>query len=250
MASEKLVGSQYAYKYVEYGFAIMGLKPLPQQTEKYRMIFDIWSFTVLTILEVYLPIAFVIAFLKNFNNLTPTEVLGSLALFFNLPTCGIKVIILIVNRWRIDKAKDMLEIMYTRCIQYEERLQIYKLVKRCDTFTILYVVAYLMTPTLMLITSVLSGHVPFNIYIPLLDWHESKRNLWIASLIEYVLLSTGISCCIFVDCMPFIFGLTVRGHMKLLIQRVEVLRNDPSCNEDENYEELVCCIMDHKLILE
>ncbi|KAL7728814.1 hypothetical protein ACLKA6_004168 [Drosophila palustris] len=38
--------------------------------------------------------------------------------------------------------------------------------------------------------------------------------------------------------------------MKLLIQRVEILRNDPESNEDNNYEELVQCIMDHKLILE
>ncbi|KAH8310469.1 hypothetical protein KR044_001529, partial [Drosophila immigrans] len=246
----KFLESQLAYKYVELGLAIMGLRPLPDQNPNYRMMFDFWSFTVLSVLEVYLPIAFVVAFVKNMDNITPDELLASLAMFFNLPACGIKVIILLTNRWRFDRAKDMLQTMYKRCEKYEERVQINKLVQRCDTFTILYTVAYLMTPTLMLISSVLSGRAPFNIYIPNLDWRESKRNLWIASFIEFVLLSMGISCCILVDCLPSIFGLTVRGHMKLLIERVENLRKDPKSNENDNYEELVLCIMDHRLIIE
>ncbi|KAM8706804.1 hypothetical protein ACLKA7_010978 [Drosophila subpalustris] len=86
-------------------------------------------------------------------------------------------------------------------------------------------------------------------YIPLLDWRRNKHHLWIASAIEFLCVQAAGCCCSLVDCMPFIFG-AVRDHMKLLIQRVEILRNDPESNEDNNYEELVQCIMDHKLILE
>lgn len=44
--------------------------------------------------------------------------------------------------------------------------------------------------------------------------------------------------------------MTIRGHIKLIIQRVEALRMNPDFSEQENFEQLVLCIKDHKLILE
>nr|XP_032289604.1 odorant receptor 59b-like [Drosophila virilis] len=51
------------------------------------------------------------------------------------------------------------------------------------------------------------------------------------------------------DTYPLIFLVMMRAHIDVLRNRIRNLRTDPHKTEAENYDELVCSIMDHKLIL-
>lgn len=52
------------------------------------------------------------------------------------------------------------------------------------------------------------------------------------------------------DCYPFLFGTTHRLHLELLQKRIERLRTNPEQSEEQDLEELIGYIQDHKLILE
>lgn len=249
-SDEKLLKSRYAFKYLEYAMIILGLRAPPTENWFLKLIFRIWSMINLWVLELYLPLAFILPFIWSFDEISSSELMGSMVMFFNIPAASIKVLIFLSNIWRVDKLKETMDVMYERCESEEERLEVQTFTNRCGKISKFYIFAYVMAPTLMFFSSVLSGHAPFNLYNPFIDWHQSTKNLWIASTIEYLVVLQAVSYNIIVDCFPFLFGMTVRGHIKLVIQRVEVLRMNPNISEHDNFEQLVLCIKDHKLILE
>lgn len=246
----KLLQPQDVYNYLEYGMKILALRQPPELNPNYHKIYQFWGYIVKGIVAVYTPIAFALPFWKGFDTMTPNEIVGILVILFNVPAISMKLIILLINAWRIDKAKKLLADMYKRCFSHEERLQVHVFTSRCHVVTYLYVTMYIMVPTLKFLSSVLSGYSPFNLYNPFIDWRESTKNLWITSTFDYLILFPPNFCNIIVDSMPFIFGLTVREHLKLLIKRVQKLRKNVDVKEQQHYEELVLCIKDHKLILE
>lgn len=246
----KLLKSPEAYKYLERGIAILCLRLPPNLKPEYRKVCQLWGFVVKFIAIPYAPTAFIFSFLKDFDKITSSEFVGMSVIFFNVPAISLKLIILLTNFWRIDKAKDLLDEMYKRCESQEERVQVHGFVRRCHTITYIYSVAYVMVPTMKFFSSVLSGNSAFNLYNPFIDWRESSKNLWLSSTIDSIILLPVVLCNIIVDTMPFVFGFTVREHLKLIIKRVQELRNNPDSTEQQNFEELVLCIKDHKLIVE
>ncbi|XP_034665095.1 odorant receptor 98a-like [Drosophila subobscura] len=152
--------------------------------------------------------------------------------------------------WRFYKAKDILGRMDERCIGLSERIEVHRWAARCNIVYLFYLVIYSTYAILTFLTATLSGTVPWNIYNPFFDWHGSTRNLWIASFFEF----SAAECLAFqtgmLDVFPILFGLMLRAPIKLLIQRVDKLCSDPVKRDDENIEDLVNCIKDHKLILE
>lgn len=246
----KLFKSPEAYKYLENYIEIMGLRQPSDLKPEYHKIYKIWGFLVKFIFIPFVPALFILSFVKDFNKITPNELIGMSVIFFNLPGISVKLMILMTNFWRLSKSKELLDAMYLRCVSHEERLQVHGITKFCHSISNLYTLAYVMVPTIKCFSSVLSGFSPFNLYNPFIDWRESTKNLWITATIDSVLLMPLVFCGIIVDCMPFIFGITVREHLKLLIKRVQKLRENPEVTEQQNFEELVLCIKDHKLILE
>ncbi|KAH8409651.1 hypothetical protein KR222_000275, partial [Zaprionus bogoriensis] len=246
----KYLECQDVYKYLEYGMRLMGLRRSTDLNPAYYRLHQCWGLFVVGITVVYLPLGYVLSFLKDFNTMTANELVGILVLFLNVPAISMKLIILLFNIWRIDGAKGLLVAMYQRCESPAERTQVHGFTSRCHLVTYLYVGAYLMVPTLMYFSSVLSGYAPFNLYNPFIDWRESTQKLWMASTIEYSLVFIAVSCNIIVDCVPFIFSFTVRELLKLLIERVRQLREKADATEAQVFEELVLCVKDHKLILE
>lgn len=77
------------------------------------------------------------------------------AIFFNVPAISLKLIILLTNFWRIDKAEDLLDVMYKRCLSHEERVQVNEYIN-LHTVTNIYIIAYVMVPTTKFFSSLLS----------------------------------------------------------------------------------------------
>ncbi|EDW04791.1 GH23176 [Drosophila grimshawi] len=88
------------------------------------------------------------------------------------------------------------------------------------------------------------------LYNPFLDWHDGTLNLWIVSTFEFMVLMGAVVQNLLSDTYTLVYGLILRTHLELLNGRISKLRTNPEMTEDENYEELVNCVLDHKLILE
>lgn len=246
----KLFKPSEAYKYLEHGIEIMGLRQPSDLKPKYHKLYNIWGFLVKFITIPYAPTSFILSFIKDFDKITPNELVGMSVVFFNVPAISLKMILLLKNMWRLTRSKEMLDVMHKRCVSRAELLQVHGITKFCHFITYLYILSYVMVPTTKFLSSALSGFSPLNLYNPFIDWRESTRNLWITASIDSAIVMPVVLCNIFVDCVPFIFGITVREQLKLLIKRVKKLRENPDEMEQKHFDELVLCIKDHKLILE
>ncbi|XP_017861108.1 PREDICTED: odorant receptor 42b-like [Drosophila arizonae] len=214
-----------------------------------KQLYRVWTGLVVAF-TLYVPVLFVQSLMWTIDISHADTLFTSLEVFFNAPAYTIKSTIMLLNRWRVDKAKDLLDVMSERCVTYEERVEVHKLATRCNYIICVYHVIYFIPTSLNLAYAISTGIPPLNLYNPFVDWRDGTRSLWIASILEYFLQVFAIYATLALDATPLIFGLTVRAYIKWLHVRVERLRMQTDMTEDENYEELVLCIKDHKLILD
>ncbi|XP_034114186.1 odorant receptor 42b-like [Drosophila albomicans] len=189
-------------------------------------------------------------YVREFKNLTPGELITSVQLMFNLPNCYIKAAILYFNLWRLEKAKEMLDDMDKSCTRQEEKLQVHRYVIRCNKIYLAFMSVYNFYPLSTFATAIINGVTPWSLYIPFLNWRDGTQQLWLAAIIEYILVIFPVYYNNATDIYPVIYGQTIRSHFDLLIKRIQRLRCDEDKSEDKNYEELTGCIKDHKRILE
>ncbi|XP_030079652.1 odorant receptor 42b-like [Drosophila hydei] len=246
---ENLFDSRYAYKYLDYMLRNLGWGSTTSYSYMKKQLYRVWTGLVVAF-TLYVPVLFVQSLMWTIDISHADTLFTSLEVFFNAPAYTIKSTIMLLNRWRVDKAKDLLDVMSRRCVTYEDRVEVHKLVTRCNYIICLYHVIYFIPTSLNLAYAISSGIPPLNLYNPFVDWRDGTRSLWIASILEYFLQVFAIYATLALDATPLIFGLTVRAYIKWLHVRVERLRTQTDMTEEENYEELVLCIKDHKLILE
>ncbi|XP_023176557.1 odorant receptor 42b-like [Drosophila hydei] len=246
---ENLLRARDAFKYAEDIMIYMGWGSTAGRGYINRRLYRLYTGLVVAF-TLYVPVLFVQSLMWTIDISHADTLFTTLEVFFNAPAYTIKSAIMLHNRWRVDKAKDLLDVMSERCVTYEDRVKVHQLAASCNYITCIYRVIYTIPTSLNLFYSVSQGFPPLNLYNPFVDWHENTLSLWIAALCEYFLQIFAIHAFMVMDATPLIFGLTVRSYTKWLIERVERLRNDPKMNEDQNYQELVLCIKDHQLIVE
>ncbi|XP_015022167.2 odorant receptor 42b [Drosophila mojavensis] len=246
---ENLFHSRHAYKYLDYMLRNLGWGSTASYSYMKKQLYRVWTGLVVAF-TLYVPVLFVQSLMWTIDISHADTLFTSLEVFFNAPAYTIKSTIMLLNRWRVDKAKDLLDVMSERCVTYEERVEVHKLATRCNYIIFVYHVIYFIPTSLNLAYAISTGIPPLNLYNPFVDWRDGTRSLWIASILEYFLQVFAIYATLALDATPLIFGLTVRAYIKWLHVRVERLRMQTDMTEDENYEELVLCIKDHKLILD
>ncbi|EDW01500.1 odorant receptor 42b [Drosophila grimshawi] len=181
---------------------------------------------------------------------TPGEFLTSLQVCISAYGCSTKVIIIYSQLWRLIKARELLDKLDVHCSSLEEREKIHRIVARCNHVFLIFTIIYCSYGVSTYLSSVLSGHPPYQLYHPFLDWHDGTLNMWIVSTLEYLIMAGAVLKDQLSDTYTLVYGLTLRTHLELLNGRISKLRTNPEMTEDENYEELVNCVLDHKLILE
>ncbi|XP_002138288.3 odorant receptor 98a-like [Drosophila pseudoobscura] len=242
-----LMSSPEAFKYLEYAMILMGWTPPQEGWKPFRIILTIViSFWWI----LYVPIGVFITFFVELKTLSPSEALSVLQVGINAGGFPLKMIIMRLNMWRYHKIKELLGRMDKRCINITERLEVHRWVARCNIVYLIYQFMYTAYTLSTFFTAIFSGVLPFRLYNPFIDWRESTMNLWIASVLELIPMNGIVSQTYMMDVFPLLYGLILRCHVKLLRQRIENLCSDPRKSDDENNEDLVFCIKDHKLILE
>ncbi|BFF92455.1 odorant receptor 98a [Drosophila madeirensis] len=243
----KLKSSPAAFEYIEHAMILMGWIPPQDGWTPARVVLAIiivaWS-------AVYLPIGVFITFFVDLKTLSTTEALSVLQVALNAMGFPLKLFFLRLNMRRFYKIKELLGRMDERCIGLSESIKVHRWVTRCNIVFLFYLLIFTTYAILTFLTATFSETVPWNIYNPFIDSHKSTKNLWIASLLELIPIKCIVIQTCMIDVFPLLFGLILRAHIKLLKQRVDKLCSDSTKSDDENNEDLVNCIEDHKLILE
>ncbi|XP_030241843.1 odorant receptor 42b-like isoform X4 [Drosophila navojoa] len=246
---ENLLAARDGYKYVDDIIVFLGWASVEGRGYIYRRLYRLYTVLVV-IFSLYVPVLFVMSLMWTIDISHADTLFTTLEVFFNGPSYTIKSCIMLHNRWRVDKAKDMLDVMSERMVTYEERVKLHRLAVSSNYITITYRIVYMVPTTLNLIHSLYKGYPPLNLYNPFVDWHKDTLSLWIAAFCDYLLQIFAVHVFIGSDSMLLIFGSTMRSYTQWLKDRIEELRNNPEMTEDENYQQLVQCIKDHKLLVD
>ncbi|XP_065719015.1 odorant receptor 59c isoform X1 [Drosophila suzukii] len=239
-----LVASDYFYRIAFF----MGWNP---PTEGFfRRIYFLLTFTTMLLGIVCLPLGLTLTYVKHFSRFTPTEFLSSLPVDVNCIGNLIKTCVTFTSMWRFRLMNELISPLDKRCVSPSQRQILHKSVARVNLIVIVFLSTYLVFCFLNLFTSVLSGTAPWQLYNPLVDWRSGYWQLWIASLMEYVVVSIGTLQELISDAYPIVFISLFRCHLAILRDRIENLRQNPELSEKENYEQLVACIQDHRTIIQ
>ncbi|XP_060647580.1 odorant receptor 42b-like [Drosophila nasuta] len=174
---------------------------------------------IVTSLGFYLPFGMIISYVREFNNFTPK------------------------------KAKALLDQLDKSCVTQEEKLQVHRSTIRSNSISFVYIIIYVFYPLTSICTAIINGVAPWNVHNPFLNWHDGKWQLGLTVVIEYFVVSIITYYHLAIDMCPTLFGMNIRLHLNLLNQRIQKLRTDDTESEDKDYEKLVGCITDHKIIL-
>jgi len=241
-----LLTSPESFKYFEYGMFCMGW----HTPAKYKPLYYTFATFIFGWCVVYLPIGISISFVKDLRTFTPSELLTVLQLFFNAVGLPFKVLFFNLNISGFYKAKEILSRMDKRCHTLEERIEVHRWAVRCNMAYLIYQMIYTLYTISTFLSAALSGKLPWRIFNPFVDWRESRSNFWRAAVNETALMLCSVTQTLMSDIYPLLYGLLLRAHIKLLQMRVEKLCTDPEKSDEENQEDLINCIKDHKLIKE
>ncbi|XP_034478113.1 odorant receptor 42b-like [Drosophila innubila] len=241
------VRSRDGFTYLYRAMKIIGW--LPPKDGMWRYVYLSWTVMTFVWSTTYLPLGFLGSYITQIKLFSPGEFLTSLQVCFNAYGSSVKVFITYSQLWRLIKAKVLLDKLDIRCKSLEEREKIHKTVARCNQAFLIFTFVYCGFAGSTYLSSVLSGRPPWQLYNPLIDWHDSKLKLWIVSTLEYMVMSGAVLQDQIADTYPLMYTLILRAHLDILKDRIRKLRTDEKMTENENYDELVNCILDHKLIL-
>ncbi|EDW01502.1 odorant receptor 42b [Drosophila grimshawi] len=242
------VASQDGFIYLYRAMKFIGW--IPPKAVLLRYVYFSWTLMAFGWHTVYLPLGFLGSYITQIKLFTPGEFLTSLQVCISAYGCSTKVIIIYSQLWRLIKARELLDKLDVHCSSLEEREKIHHIVARCNHVFLIFTIIYSSSGVSSYLSSVLSGHPPYQLYNPFLDWHDGTLNLWIVSTFEFMVLVGAAVQNLLSDTYTLVYGLILRTHLELLNGRISKLRTNPEMTEDENYEELVNCVLDHKLILE
>ncbi|KAL7725502.1 hypothetical protein ACLKA6_001191 [Drosophila palustris] len=190
------------------------------------------------------------SYIIDFEGFTPGDFLTSVQAAFNATCLALKVVVMLPQLQRFERAKEMLDVIDRRCVRHEDRVEVHRCVILCNYTFMVYQCVYSSYATSTYLTSAFTGSTPWGIYLPFVDYRDGTRSLWVAATAEYFIGGAAVFSDQMIDLFPVIFGFLLRTHLKLLTERVERLRTAEQESEDKRHEELVNCVKDHKLLLE
>lgn len=223
---------------------------IPPEKGLKRRIVQLWTIISFAIGAVYLPVAFALSFIMDFRNFTPDEFLTSLQVAINAYGSSFKSSILFFNLWRLRKTQDILDRLDKRARSDDERQKVHETAAFTNYVFLIFTITYNFYTTSTYLSYLFSGRPPYSLYNPFIDWHDNLASLVTEATFEYIVMTIAVTQDLLADTYLLVFIILIRGHFDLLKKRIVKLRTNPDWTEEENYEELVNCVKDHKMIIE
>lgn len=234
-----------------YLFRIMkclGYKPPEKGASRY--FYMLWACLVFGISGVYLPIGFGLNLIVDFEYITPSEFLSTMQIMFN--TCGsaAKTIIGLLFLTNLERTKLFLDQMDETLRGDGDRHRINTAVAFCNKIVVFYASLYWGYAVAVLITGIISGKPPWMLYNPFFSWRQGVDYVLQQTILEFIMANFCVALQVVWDAYALVFIIIIRAHIANLKDHLMNLRTDTLKTETENYEELIGCIREHKLILQ
>jgi len=223
---------------------------IPPKEGAQRYLYLIWTFTTFAFGAFYLPVGFVLSYVKELDKFTPDEFLTSLQVSINIYGSSVKCITLYFNLCRLRKAEGILDELDKRSLKDCERQKVHETVAFSNYVFLIFTIIYNGYALLTFLVYLASGRPPWSLYNPFLNWRDSQINLYIQATSEYIVMSFAVIYQQLSDTYLLVFMILIRGHFNILKDRVQDLRTSANKLEEQDYEDLVNCVKDHKMILQ
>ncbi|XP_023161193.2 odorant receptor 59b-like [Drosophila hydei] len=149
----------------------------------------------------------------------------------------------------MNQIDNVLDRMDDRVPLENDRRRIHKAVADANYIFLVYAILYRTYATFAFMTGILNARPPWMLYNPFFDWRNGLIHLLLHSLLEHLLFFLIVFSALLVDTFPILVIIILRGHIDVLRNHIQNLRTGPLQGEADNYEELVDCVLHHKLIL-
>lgn len=222
---------------------------VPPKSGVWRYVYLGWTIATLVFGVIYLPLAFLTSYVLEFSSFAPSAFFTSLQVAINVWGSSFKSMITWYFMGRLSKTEALLDRLDERLRNDEDRQKIHNVVARSNYAFLIYTFIYNGFAVSTFLSMVLSGSPPWAIYNPFINWRDGALNLWAESIFELFTMSIVVLQDQLADSYPLMYTLIFRAHLDVLKSHIRNLRMDSTKSERENYDELVNCIMDHKLVL-
>nr|AKI29030.1 odorant receptor 7a-3 [Bactrocera dorsalis] len=196
------------------------------------------------------PVWYFAGLIDMMDDLPITLLLSNLGVAINCIALPLKAIYIKVNMNHLHDINLLFKRLDERYQTPEENIQIRESVKISTRI-------FAACCTLYWFFGISSGLVPLfaheyphgNVF-PFIDWlPEGNFQYWLHSIVEMVNLQYLLHLQSINDSFPAVYIRNIRTHIRLLTNRVSRLGLDPDLSDQQNFEELVDCIVSHQEIL-
>ncbi|XP_002073387.3 odorant receptor 85a [Drosophila willistoni] len=244
-----LMNSRDCFYYLDLSKKAFGLLPPKPGSSRYWWLYYMWTGLIAVTAIVYAPTVFFITYHRALKTLTATDLFASLQAPIKSFSSSTKAIIVFINYNRFVKINELLDRMDRRIEKHEDRVLIHRTAVRSNYVDIFFHFLYFGYLFQCALNALLLGKTPYRLYNPVFGTETFTFSFYMATLVELFIVGIALSMNLITDVYPIVFGLIMRSHIELLRRRIEELRSDVDKSEEKNYNELVDCIKDHKLIM-
>ncbi|XP_017846156.1 odorant receptor 59b [Drosophila busckii] len=223
---------------------------IPPRKGPMRYLYRLWTCIPFFFGAIYLPIMFGLSYFIEFKDFSPGEFLTSLQVAINVYGTAIKCTILYVQLWRLEETENVLDQLDKRRQSEADRQRIHAMVAKCNYVFLIFAIVYGTYVTSTFLSAVFMGRPPYKVYNPYFKYSDGKGFLWAQSVFEFAIMLFAVYQDELSDTYMLVYMIIFRAHLDILRHHIENLRLDPSKNGNEHYEDLVNCIVEHKMIID
>ncbi|XP_028898283.2 odorant receptor 43b-like [Zeugodacus cucurbitae] len=199
---------------------------------------------------IFSPITYFGGLVLAMKELPITVVLSILGVAINCLALPTKAVYIRANLYRLYDVETIFKRLDARYQRPQDQLLIRDLVKSCTRIFGIFFIVYWIYGIASALAGLFAHKYPHDSYVPFIDWMpNSNLKFWLHFSFEVVYAQIMLQTNVTNDSFPAIYIHAIRTHIKLLTERVSRLGTNPDLSEQENFDELVDCIVTHQEVL-
>ncbi|CAD7089112.1 unnamed protein product [Hermetia illucens] len=240
---KRKVISDKSFEYIWFLWKTVGL----YRDEKYSclqkahvgfIIACVHGMTILTFIVQF----FLVKNLKQLLNILPMNV--------TVISCLIKLVIFLDKRHKLVEIHYLFAKLDSKNLTSEEIESLEKLNRFCKKMFIMLFVLYASMITSAAINAAFSHRqtLPFDIWLPY-DYRSQSWLYWITFAFQYSFFITLSNENVAHDLIGPLYFILLNRHLEIILDRIEKVGWDKEKTQEENYQDFIDCIEDHKLVM-
>lgn len=221
------------------------------RTDKNKFGYTLWMIFIHFWVTIFLPSSFIASYsLKSSKNFEYDVLLTSIQVAINVIGSSGKIVMLLYYIPHLKTTEPIMAELDKRCTEDDEIKLLHDLNILGRRLVVNFAICFWSYATSTFIVSILAGHPPYSLYLPYINWRNSKEEFIVASVIEWMLMDGACFQEVANDAYAAVYVCILRAHVNILRLRISKLNTKPNRTLKENEEELKMCIKDHKKIIE